>query len=768
MVGKSMSSIRTRMFLVVALAVGLVITAPSLPESSSAYAAAARVPSAPVVSSISTSVSQTLSVAYRLGAANGSPITSVEYSIDGGTTWSETSSSPILLSGLANGTSYTVQMRSKNAVGTSAVSSRSAKPVATKNTTTFTTPISMTFGDGDQSLIATSTGGDVVFNSLTSPICSVVDGAIHPLTAGTCRIQATNVGDAVFAAAKAVTKTVVIKKAPLSIFFPAVSAVALGGSDRDLGITAIAGTNVVTSATTSVCSIVNGLLHPIKVGTCIVRVSNSGSASYSSAPGVSRSFPVTVAQTQTPTPTTSASPTPTSSATPTSTPSVTATTSATPTPSVTPSAIPTSIIPDVVNIRLSSDDKKYMTDKSYWWTNETQSYSWVKMVAAGDVLTLRYSVTNSSGSALTNALVTLNIANNSIASFSGSLTARTNASGVATFTLTSTTSEAAAEPRPVGPSMMWYWDDTRSVSPEVKFDITPTVGAATEHIDRVWTHTVKSASASITKTLLWSDEFSGTANAAPSSSVWNAETGNGCPGNCGWGNKELQYYTAAANKQDGSSEGILNLTATRLPATTTYGCPYGAGGKCSFTSGRLTTQNKVNFSYGYLEAKIKVPAGNGTWPAFWALGNNITSVSWPACGELDILEAFGRYPRVAQGTAHMANAAGGDSYYYGQVQMPENLSAGYHTFGILWKPTSLQWYIDDNLYYTLNKSSVGSDSWAFGPRSDGSAPKFFAIMNLALGGNLGGVIDASLNSAVMSVDWVRYYSVDGYGAVTTS
>jgi beta-glucanase (GH16 family) len=405
-----------------------------------------------------------------------------------------------------------------------------------------------------------------------------------------------------------------------------------------------------------------------------------------------------------------------------------------------------------------------MTDKSSWWTNEAQSYSWVKFVAAGDVLTLHYTVTSSTGDAVANALVTLNIANNSIASFSGSLTAHTNSNGLATFTLTSTTSEASAEPRPVGPSMMWYWDDSRSVSPEAKFDIVPTIGAATEHIDRVWTHTVKSASATMTKTLLWSDEFTGAANAAPSATAWNAETGN----NGGWGNKELEYYTADANKQDGSSDGVLNITASRLPATTTDVCWYGINSKCSFTSGRLTTQNKVNFSYGYLEAKIKVPAGNGTWPAFWALGNNITSVSWPACGELDILEAFGRYPRVAQGTAHMAKSTGTDSYYYGQVQMPDNLSVGYHTFGILWKPTSLQWYIDDNLYFTLNKSSVGTDAWAFGPRSDGSAPKFFAILNLAMGGNLGGTIDDSLNSAVMSVDWVRYYSVDGYGAVSSS
>jgi len=409
-----------------------------------------------------------------------------------------------------------------------------------------------------------------------------------------------------------------------------------------------------------------------------------------------------------------------------------------------------------------------MTEKSYWWTNEAQSYSWVKFVASGEVLTLHYAVTNSSGVAMVNTPVSLSIANNSIATFTGSLTNRTDSSGVATFVLTNTTSDSAAEPRPVGPSMMWYWDDSRNVNPEVKFDITPSVGATTEHIDRVWTHTVKSASAVMSKTLLWSDEFSGSANTAPASTVWNAETGNGCPGNCGWGNKELEYYTAASNSQDGSTDGILNITATRLPPTTNYGCNYGANGKCSFTSGRLTTQNKVNFSYGYLEARIKLPAGNGTWPAFWALGNNITSVSWPTCGELDILEAFGRNPRVAQGTAHMAKAGGGDSYYYGQVQMPENLSAGYHTFGILWKPTSLQWFVDDNLFYTLNKSSVGTDAWAFGPRADGSAPKFFAILNLAMGGNLGGTIDSSVNNAVMAVDWLRYYSVDGYGTVSKS
>ncbi len=399
-----------------------------------------------------------------------------------------------------------------------------------------------------------------------------------------------------------------------------------------------------------------------------------------------------------------------------------------------------------------------MTDKSAWWTNEVASYSWVKFVEAGATLNLNYVVTNAAGSPIVNALVTLTTSR-AIATFTGSLTARTNASGIATFTLTNTTSNDLAEARPFSPSSMSYWDDSRTVTPEVKFDFTPGVGATTEHIDRVWTHTVKAAGTAFTKSLLWSEEFSGSANSAPSSSVWNVETGNG---SYGWGNAERQSYTSAANRQDGTTEGNLNITATRLSSSTTSNCWYG---KCEWSSGRITTQNKVSFTYGYLEARIKVPAGVGTWPAFWTLGTNIGSVSWPACGEIDVMEAVGKDPKVHQGTVHMTTATGGHDYFYGQAIMPEALSAGYHTFGVRWMPTSLEWYIDGEHFYTVNKSGVGTNAWPFGPAANGSMPKQFAILNLAMGGTLGGPVASSLTSATMAIDYVRYYSANGLGTV---
>ena len=399
-----------------------------------------------------------------------------------------------------------------------------------------------------------------------------------------------------------------------------------------------------------------------------------------------------------------------------------------------------------------------MSDKSYWWTNEAASYSWVKFVEAGATLNLNYLVTNNAGTPIVNALVTLGTYRE-IATFTGTLSARTNSSGIAAFTLTNTTSNDLAETRPFSPSSMSYWDDSRTVSPEAKFNFTPSVGAVTEHIDRVWTHTVKIAGLSFTKSLIWSEEFTGAANTGPSSSVWNVETGNG---SYGWGNAERQSYISAANRQDGSSAGILNITANRLPSTTSESCWFG---KCEWSSGRITTRNKVSFTYGYLEARIKVPAGVGTWPAFWTLGTNIGTVSWPACGEIDVMEAFGKDPKVHQGTLHMANASGQDAYYYGQAIMPENLSAGYHTFGVRWMPTSLEWYLDGEHFFTVNKSAMGTNSWPFGPNPDGSLPKQFAILNLAMGGNLGGPIASSLSSATMAIDYVRYYSANGLGTV---
>jgi beta-glucanase (GH16 family) len=266
--------------------------------------------------------------------------------------------------------------------------------------------------------------------------------------------------------------------------------------------------------------------------------------------------------------------------------------------------------------------------------------------------------------------------------------------------------------------------------------------------------------------LLWSDEFSGAANAAPDSSSWTSDSTDGCPApwqNCGWGNSEKEYYLPGQNTTDGSADGILNIVANRQTNATNHECYYG---RCQWVSGKMTTYGKVAFTYGYIEARIKVPAGNGTWPAFWMLGTNISSTPWPACGELDIMEEVGRFPYTDYGTAHFADAAGAHASLGGTKHMNDVLSAGYHRYGMLWKPDSVTFLIDDQIVYIANRADTSLAHWPFGPDDQGTDPSFYLILNLAMGGNFGGDIDAGLNSATMNVDYVRYYSVDGLGKVT--
>jgi beta-glucanase (GH16 family) len=265
--------------------------------------------------------------------------------------------------------------------------------------------------------------------------------------------------------------------------------------------------------------------------------------------------------------------------------------------------------------------------------------------------------------------------------------------------------------------------------------------------------------------LLWQDDFNGNAGTGPSSTIWNADLEDGCSsGNCGWGNGEREWYTSAANKLNGSSN--LVITANKLSANTAPNCYYG---KCEWSSGKITTYNKVNFTYGYLEARIKNPAGGGTWPAFWMLGNDIAIRPWPLCGEIDIMEGEGNAPYTNWGTAHWANTNQWDHIQgpgNNTVSLSSKLSDAYHTYGILWTPTSLTWYVDGTANYTLNKASVPNSLWPFGPTSSGADPKFYAIFNVAMGGGMGGNIDPALTSTSMTIDYLKYYSVNGQGKVT--
>ena len=269
----------------------------------------------------------------------------------------------------------------------------------------------------------------------------------------------------------------------------------------------------------------------------------------------------------------------------------------------------------------------------------------------------------------------------------------------------------------------------------------------------------------VTKTLIWSDEFNGSAGTQPDSTKWTADTTDGCAApynNCGWGNSERQYYLASKNTHDGSTQGNLNISATRQTNTTNYNCYFG---RCEWLSGKITTYNKVGFTYGYLEARMKLSPGSGSWPAFWMLGNNIATVPWPACGELDIMEFKGTYPEVTYGTVHYANSGGGHTYKGSTKDVGVDLSLDYHRYGMMWKPDEVSFYFNDALVYSIQKDETGLTRWPFGPNAQGVDPSFYLIFNLAMGGHFGGAIDPTLNSSSLNVDWVRYYSVDGLGKV---
>jgi beta-glucanase (GH16 family) len=238
-----------------------------------------------------------------------------------------------------------------------------------------------------------------------------------------------------------------------------------------------------------------------------------------------------------------------------------------------------------------------------------------------------------------------------------------------------------------------------------------------------------------TYTLVWSDEFNGANGTAPDPTKWVLETG----GN-GWGNNELEYYTNRlenAHVQDG------NLVITAIKETYT-----GTDGVTSnYTSARLKTAGKFEQAYGKFEARIKIPAGQGIWPAFWMLGNNINTVSWPSCGEIDIMENIGKEPSIIHGSLH------GPGYDVGAAfTLPngQRFSDDFHIFDVEWEPGTIRFYVDGQLYETQSSSSAGS-GWVFDH-------PFFTLLNVAVGGNWpGSPDDTTVFPQTMLVDYVRVY-----------
>jgi hypothetical protein len=233
-------------------------------------------------------------------------------------------------------------------------------------------------------------------------------------------------------------------------------------------------------------------------------------------------------------------------------------------------------------------------------------------------------------------------------------------------------------------------------------------------------------------TLVWSDEFNGS---SINTANWSFETGGG-----GWGNNELENYT---NRTENAriSNGTLIIEARRENF-----------GGSAYTSARMKTQGKQSFGINtWVEARIDAPQGQGIWPAFWMLGNSISTVGWPSCGEIDIMEIQGQNPFRNFGTIHWADAGGNHVSFGGIYNSSSSLSAGFHTYAISRTGTSIKWYVDRIQYAEANISGgINSTSEFQGP--------FFILLNVAVGGNFVGNPDGTtVFPQQMQVDWVRVW-----------
>ena len=245
-------------------------------------------------------------------------------------------------------------------------------------------------------------------------------------------------------------------------------------------------------------------------------------------------------------------------------------------------------------------------------------------------------------------------------------------------------------------------------------------------------------------TLTWQDEFDGAAGAPVDSAKWTAEIGGG-----GWGNQEREYYTPGTANAALDGEGHLVVTARAAGAGASLTCWYGP---CGYTSARIVTRGHFTQAYGRFEARIQIPRGQGMWPAFWLLGNDIGTVGWPGCGEIDVMENIGKEPGVVHGTLHGPGYSGS-----GGLTAPDTLPGGafadaFHVFAVEWQPDTVRWYVDGQLYHQVTAADLPAGAkWVFDH-------PFFVLLNLAVGGSWPGDPDASTSFPQrMLVDYVRVY-----------
>jgi len=235
----------------------------------------------------------------------------------------------------------------------------------------------------------------------------------------------------------------------------------------------------------------------------------------------------------------------------------------------------------------------------------------------------------------------------------------------------------------------------------------------------------------------FTDDFDGPAGSGVDTGKWQFETGDNA------NNHEREWYTSGTNNAALDGQGNLVITA-KQENPGNYQCWYGA---CEYTSARLSTAGTFTQAYGHFEARMKIPRGQGMWPAFWLLGDNIGSAGWPQCGELDIMENIGKEPSTVHGTIHGPGYSGANGI--GAADNGPVFADDFHTYAVDWSPNEIKWSVDGNVYETRTPADVNGNQWVFDH-------PFYIILNLAVGGDWPGDPDGSTSfPQQLVVDYVH-------------
>lgn len=240
-------------------------------------------------------------------------------------------------------------------------------------------------------------------------------------------------------------------------------------------------------------------------------------------------------------------------------------------------------------------------------------------------------------------------------------------------------------------------------------------------------------------TLVWADEFN--KEGLPDTTRWGYDIGDGCPRNCGWGNNELQYYTSGRMENARVQDGHLIIEAHREKMISR-----------DYSSARMVSKHKGDWTYGKIEVRAKLPVGTGVWPAIWMLPTEWAYGDWPGSGEIDIMEFVGYVPDTIYGTVHTGKYNHILGTQRSQGVASETLSSDFHTYGIHWNEKKIDFLFDDKVYHTFSNKNEGTEAWPFDR-------DFHMVLNIAVGGNWGGKmgIDTSIWPQKMIVDYVRVY-----------